>query len=44
MAVMVFAIMPSVLVMMFAAQPIGEFVERHPTIEVLALSFLVIVA
>ncbi|HEV7913263.1 MAG TPA: TerC family protein, partial [Albitalea sp.] len=33
----------SVAVMMFAAKPIGEFVDRHPTIKMLALSFLVLV-
>jgi predicted tellurium resistance membrane protein TerC len=32
-----------VVVMMFAARPIGEFVDRHPTIKMLALSFLVLV-
>jgi predicted tellurium resistance membrane protein TerC len=42
-AVMVIAIVLSVLVMMFAAKPIGEFVDRHPTIKMLALSFLVLV-
>ena len=39
-SVMVIAIVLSVLVMMFAAKPIGEFVDRHPTIKMLALSFL----
>jgi predicted tellurium resistance membrane protein TerC len=42
-AVMVIAIMLSVGVMMFAAKPIGEFVDRHPTVKMLALSFLVLV-
>jgi predicted tellurium resistance membrane protein TerC len=42
-AVMVLAIVLSVAVMMFAARPIGEFVEAHPTIKMLALSFLVLV-
>jgi predicted tellurium resistance membrane protein TerC len=42
-AVMVTAILLSVAVMMFAAKPIGEFVDRHPTIKMLALSFLVLV-
>jgi predicted tellurium resistance membrane protein TerC len=42
-AVMVIAIMLSVAVMMFAARPIGEYVERHPTIKMLALAFLVLV-
>lgn len=41
--VMVIAIMCAVFVMMFAARAIGEFVERHPTIKVLALSFLIMV-
>ena len=42
-AVMVLAIVLSVAVMMFAARPIGEYVESHPTIKMLALSFLVLV-
>ena len=42
-AVMVLAILISVAVMMFAAKSIGEFVDRHPTIKMLALSFLVLV-
>ncbi|MEW6705731.1 MAG: TerC family protein [Pseudomonadota bacterium] len=42
-AVMVIAIMLAVAVMMFAARPIGEFVDRHPTVKMLALSFLVLV-
>ena len=42
-SVMVLAILASVAVMMFAAKPIGEFVDRHPTIKMLALSFLVLV-
>ena len=41
--VMVLAIMLSVLVMMFAAAPIGRFVDRHPTVKVLALAFLVLI-
>ena len=42
-AVMVAAIISAVGVMMFAARPIGEFVDRHPTIKMLALSFLIVV-
>jgi len=42
-AVMVAAILLSVAVMMFAARPIGDFVDRHPTIKMLALSFLILV-
>ena len=42
-AVMVLAIVISVAVMMFAARPIGDFVDAHPTIKMLALTFLVLV-
>jgi predicted tellurium resistance membrane protein TerC len=42
-AVMVSAIVLAVAVMMFAARPIGEFVDRHPTVKMLALSFLILV-
>ena len=41
--VMVIAILLAVGVMIFAAKPLGEFVERYPTIKMLALSFLVLV-
>jgi predicted tellurium resistance membrane protein TerC len=41
--VMVLAILISVAVMMVAARPLGEFVDRHPTVKMLALSFLVLV-
>lgn len=41
--VMVAAVVASVAVMMFAAKPIGDFVDRHPSIKVLALSFLTMV-
>ena len=41
--VMVAAVVCSVGVMMFAAAPIGEFVDRHPSVKVLALAFLVMV-
>ena len=41
--VMVIAIVLAVAVMMFAAKSIGEFVDRHPTIRMLALSFLILV-
>jgi predicted tellurium resistance membrane protein TerC len=42
-AVMIIAIVIAVGVMMFASRAIGDFVDRHPTIKVLALSFLVVV-
>jgi predicted tellurium resistance membrane protein TerC len=41
--VMIAAVVASVALMMFAAKPIGDFVERHPSIKVLALAFLVMV-
>ena len=41
--VMVAAIMVSVALMMWWSKPIGEFVERHPTIKILALSFLLLI-
>ena len=41
--IMVIAIVAAVGVMMFAARPIGEFVDRHPTVKMLALSFLILV-
>jgi predicted tellurium resistance membrane protein TerC len=42
-AVMVLAIVVAVGVMMFAAKPIGDFVDRHPTIKMLALAFLILI-
>jgi predicted tellurium resistance membrane protein TerC len=41
--VMVTAVVVSVLVMLVAAEPISEFVEKHPTIKILALSFLLLI-
>ncbi|MDI4633378.1 TerC family protein [Pelomonas sp. V22] len=41
--VMVAAVVVSVLMMLVAAKPIGEFVDRHPSVKVLALAFLVMV-
>jgi predicted tellurium resistance membrane protein TerC len=43
-AVMIIAILLAVGVMMFAAGAVSRFVEEHPTIKMLALSFLVLVA
>jgi len=42
-AVMVIAIVGAVVVMLFAAKPIGTFVDAHPTIKMLALSFLMLI-
>lgn len=41
--VMILAIIIAVGVMMFAAKPIGDFVDTHPTLKILALAFLVLV-
>jgi predicted tellurium resistance membrane protein TerC len=41
--VMIAAVVIAVLVMMAAAGPISDFVESHPTIKMLALSFLLLV-
>jgi predicted tellurium resistance membrane protein TerC len=41
--VMVIAVVIAVVVMLIFARPIGAFVSRHPTIKVLALSFLILI-
>jgi predicted tellurium resistance membrane protein TerC len=42
-AIMVTAVIVSVGIMMIAAEPISAFVSRHPTVKVLALSFLLLI-
>jgi len=42
-SVMVVAVVISVLIMMLAAEPISAFVHRHPTVKILALSFLLLI-
>jgi predicted tellurium resistance membrane protein TerC len=42
-SLMAIAIILSVLVMLVAAKAIGDFVDEHPTIKILALSFLILV-
>lgn len=42
-SIMALAIVIAVLVMLFAAKSINDFVDRHPTIKMLALSFLILV-
>ena len=42
-SVMAIAIITAVGVMMMSAKAIGDFVDRHPTIKILALSFLILV-
>ncbi len=41
--VMVLAIVLSMGIMLWAARPIGDFVHTHPTIKMLALSFLLLI-
>ncbi len=41
--IMITAIILSMLVMLAAAKSIGDFVNRHPTVKLLALSFLILV-
>ena len=41
--VMIIAVMLAIGVMMFAAGAIGRFVDAHPTVKMLALSFLVLI-
>jgi predicted tellurium resistance membrane protein TerC len=42
-SVMVAAVIIAVAIMMFAARPVSEFVDAHPTVKVLALSFLLLI-
>jgi len=41
--VMITAVILAVVVMMAAAEPISGFVEQHPTLKILALSFLLLI-
>jgi predicted tellurium resistance membrane protein TerC len=42
-AIMVTAVVVAVAIMMFSAESISGFVNRHPTVKVLALSFLLLI-
>jgi predicted tellurium resistance membrane protein TerC len=42
-SIMISAILTSIVIMLLAAQSIGDFVYRHPSIKLLALSFLIVV-
>jgi predicted tellurium resistance membrane protein TerC len=42
-AVMIIAVVLAVAVMMVAARMVSDFVERHPTVKMLALSFLLLI-
>ena len=41
--IMIIAVIAAAAVMIFASGPIGNFVEEHPTIKMLALSFLLLI-
>ena len=41
--VMIAAVAVAILVMYFASEPVGAFIERHPTTKMLALSFLLLI-
>jgi len=40
---MVAAVIIAVAIMMLSAEPISDFVHRHPTVKMLALSFLLLI-
>jgi predicted tellurium resistance membrane protein TerC len=42
-AVMITAVIIAVVIMLFAAGPISNFVNKHPTVKMLALSFLLLI-
>jgi predicted tellurium resistance membrane protein TerC len=42
-AVMVAAVVIAAIIMIISADPIGDFVQRHPTVKMLALSFLLLI-
>lgn len=41
--IMAVAITCAILVMVYASEPVGNFIEKHPTIKMLALSFLILI-
>jgi predicted tellurium resistance membrane protein TerC len=42
-SIMIAAIVVAILVMMWVSKAVGAFIERHPTIKILALSFLILI-
>lgn len=40
---MIIAVVISVVIMMLFANPVGEFVNKHPSIQILGLSFLILI-
>ena len=41
--VMAVAITCAIIVMIFASEPVSHFIEKHPTLKMLALSFLILI-
>jgi predicted tellurium resistance membrane protein TerC len=41
--IMIIAVVSSVIIMMLFAVPVGRFVNKHPTIQILGLSFLILI-
>lgn len=42
-SIMILAVMIAVAIMLFASKPIADFVEKYPSIKILALAFLVLI-
>ena len=42
-AIMIIAVVIAAAIMIFVSKPIGDFVDRHPTVKMLALSFLLMI-
>ena len=40
---MVIAVVASVLIMMLFANPVGQFVNKHPSLQVLGMAFLLLI-
>lgn len=43
-AVMVFAVIISTVLMMVASRSVADFIEKHPTVKMLALAFLLMIS
>lgn len=41
--IMILAIVIAVIIMMFASKGIGHYIDKHPTLKILALSFLILI-
>lgn len=44
MIIMIVSVVLSMIIMMLFANPVGEFVNKHPTIQILGLAFLILIA